>query len=159
MMMIANFVNFAGNFKIVIDKLKLFFKKMWHTYNQILEKSKARLLNRLRGISIFRDVIVFVTSFVMIQVFEQYKRFCCEFTAISACIDNFSKIMKLSCAHKIQERWYDDVSGEVFKLENFHSHWRYIKSTEQENDEEDIEVFGTSSTIERSTALQDLLRV
>ena len=97
----ADFDDFANNLKTVINKLKLFLKEVWHIYNQAFEESKARLLNRFRGVSIFRDVTLFVTSFAMIQVFEQYKRFCCESTAIPACIDSFNKILKLSCAHKI----------------------------------------------------------
>ena len=161
-LIIKNFVDFAdfvNNFKIVINKLKLFFKRRWHIYNQVFEKSKVCLFDKFRGLSIFRDVIVFVTFFVIFQIFEQYKRLCCEFTIISTCINNFNKIMKLSCAHKIQKRWYNRVSDKVFKFKNFHFHWRYIKFTEQKSDEKNIKVFETLSTIERFIALENILRV
>ena len=145
-LMIKSFVDFADNFKIMMNKLKLFFKKVWYIYNQALKESKVRLSNKLRGVSIFRDVTAFVISFAMFQIYEQYKRLCYEFTIIPTCIDSFNKIMRLSCTHKIQERLYNRASGEIFKLKNFYFYWRYIKSIEQEKN---IEIFETSSTIDR----------
>ena len=136
-----------------MDKLELFLKGVWSNYDVRLEENKARLPNRLRGVSIFRDVTAFVTHFALLQVFEQYKRLCCEPTAIPACTGTFSKIMRLPCAHKIQERWYDRANGGVLKLENFHLHWQYIKPPAQE---EDIEIPGTSSP---SSAFEVILRV
>ena len=44
--------------------------------------------------------------------------------------------MKLSCAYKIQERWYDQANKKVLKLENIHSHWRYFKEQNIEASEQ-----------------------
>ena len=64
-LMIKSFIDLTNNFKIVINKLKLFFKRMWHIYNQTFKESKVYLFNKLRDVSIFRDVIAFVISFIM----------------------------------------------------------------------------------------------
>ena len=139
-----------------MDKLKLFLKSVWSNYDVKLEENKARLPNRLRGIFIFRDVTAFVTPFAMLQVFEQYKRLCCEPTAIPACTGSFSKTVRLPCAHKIQERWYDRANGGVLKLEDFHPHWQYIKRPQAQEDTEDIEVPGTPPP---TSVIEDILRV
>ena len=153
--MIKSLINCADNLKIVVNKLKLFLKSVWSNYDVLLEKNKARLFNRLREVLIFRDVIVFVTSFVMLQVLKQYKRLYCKFIAISICIDSFNKTMKLLCTHKIQKQWYDRANDKVLKLKNFHAHWQYIKSTAQTNTE-NIEILETSSS---SSTLENILRV
>ena len=59
--------------------------------------------------------------------------------------------MKLSCAYKIQEQWYDQTGEEVLKLENIHSHWRYFKeqnieASEQEKNENIASENKTSSS-------------
>ncbi|KAL8814797.1 MAG: hypothetical protein Q9191_008517, partial [Dirinaria sp. TL-2023a] len=82
---------------------------------------------------------------------------CCESTAVPACTGIFNETMRLPCAHKIQERWYDRASGGVLKLENFHPHWRYTKPSEQEYTEE-IEVPETAPPTSRRLSA-DILRV
>ena len=73
--------------------------------------------------------------------------------------------MKLSCAYKIQKRWYDRASDEVLKLKNFYFYWLYIKLSEQKKNHtieniDNIKILETlSSTIERSAALKNILRV
>ncbi len=81
----------------------------------------------LRGVSIFRDLIDLVTPFALKAVNVQFKRLKCEPIAIIRCTDTFTKTMRLSCAHKIQERWYDRANDNVLKLEDIHPYWRFTK--------------------------------
>jgi len=118
-----------------------------------------------------------VTSFALKAINAQFKRLKCEPIVIVPCIDIFTKTMGLSCAHKIQKRWYDRASGNVLKLEDIHSHWRFTKppqtrqaTTRQEdniagdNNDEVTKVRGTSSETSSSSPkdrqlFDDILRV
>ena len=84
---------------------------------------------RLREVSIFRDITIWVTSFVLLKIYNQYKRLIYETTAISICIDIFMRTMSLLCTYKIQERWYNRADDDILKLKHIYSHWRFIKSS------------------------------
>ena len=66
-----------------------------------MKKSKACFLKKAYNVLIFDDVIVFVTSFAMLQVFKQYKCLYYELIIISIYINNFNEIIKLLYTDKI----------------------------------------------------------
>jgi len=112
---------------VVNVKLDKFLTGQYHNYEQKFEEAKARLPQELRGLSIFRDLTAFVTPFALKAVNVQFKRLKSEPTAIVPCTGTFTKTMGLPCAHKIQERWYNRIGGNVLKLEDIHPHWRFAK--------------------------------
>ncbi len=111
-------------------KLDKFLVEQYYNYEQKFEETKVRLSMELRDVSIFRDLIVWVTSFALKTINAQFKRLKCEPIVIVSCTSIFTKTMKLSCAHKIQERWYDRTNDNVLKLEDIHPHWRFTKSSQ-----------------------------
>ena len=142
------------------DKLELFLHGQYANYDGNLEKSKTRMPQDLRRMSIFRDLYGFVAPFALRKIRDHYKRICGQPTAIEPCTGIFTRTMGLPCAHRIQERLYDRAGDGVLKLEDIHRHWLYTKppratttrAEEQENHtmgdhqgDEDIEVQGTPS--------------
>ena len=85
-------------------KLDKFLVDQYHNYEQKFEEAKARLSMELRDVSIFRDLIAWVTSFALKAINAQFKRLKCEPIVIVPCTGTFTKTMGLPCAHKIQER-------------------------------------------------------
>jgi len=162
---------------VVNVKLDKFLLGQYHNYEQKFEEAKARLPLELRGVSIFRDLIARVTPFALKAINAQFKRLKCEPTVIVPCIGTFTKTMGLSCAHKIQERWYDRAGGNVLKLEDIHPHWRFTKppqtrqatmgqedNTADDNNDKITKVRGTSPDTSSSPPADtqlpdDILRV
>ncbi len=150
----------------MMNKLKLFLNDQYVNYDDDLEKSKTRMSQDLRRMSIFRDLYGFVTPFALRKICDHYKRICGQSTAIEPCTSIFTRTMRLSCAHKIQERLYNRADDGALKLQDIHRHWLYTKSPraatarakEQENntmgghqgddegDDEHIEMQGTPSS-------------
>ncbi len=83
--------------------------------------TQIRLFFRLRA-SILRDLIAYVTSYVLHRIIKQYDLITIIKKSLSRCINVFIKIMSLSCAYKIQERIYDIAEDEVLRIENIHPH-------------------------------------
>jgi hypothetical protein len=92
-----------------------------HDYIEAIQMTKTRLSFRLRA-SILRDLVAHVTSFALHKVIEQYNLITITEGSLSSCINVFTRILSLPCAHRIQRRMYDTAEGEVLKIEDIHSH-------------------------------------
>lgn len=86
----------------------------------------------------FRDIIGFITPYALRQILPHLKRVTGEDTCHPACTKTFTRTMGLPCAHRIQERLYDQDGGGILKLEDIHPHWRYEKPSPPILQEEDI---------------------
>ena len=114
--------------KTIMNKLNLLFIDRRHDYVQTREKTKTRLFHDLR-FQLFRNLIFRVTSFALRKTYQQWQRLTQQSIAIESCTNIFITIMRLSCAHRIQNRMYDRANEEMLLLKNIHSHWKFTKST------------------------------
>jgi hypothetical protein len=108
------------NLKIVIDNIKLLLINQIHDHAIALDDAKLRYSAHLRK-SIFQQLFAFVALNVINLMMSQYKLLTNQTTALSRCIDVFTRIMRLSCSHKMQKRLYEKES---LLIEDVHSHWR-----------------------------------
>jgi high-affinity Fe2+/Pb2+ permease len=104
--------------KIVIDNIKLLLINQIHDHTIALDDAKSRYSAHLRK-SIFQQLFAFVALNVINLMMSEYELLTNQTTALSRCIEIFTKIMKLSCSHKMQKRLYEKRS---LLIEDVHSH-------------------------------------
>jgi hypothetical protein len=76
--------------------------------------------------SIFNRIAIFVTSYALRKIDDQYKLLIEWSTAVNRCIERFTIFIELSCSHKIQDCLYE--SNKCLIIEDIHSHWRFERS-------------------------------
>ena len=93
-------------------------------YQILIDEIKQRTSHNFKK-SLYRDLIVFVTSFVLKKIDDHYKRLLNaqnKNITLFSCTNVFKRTMKLLCAHVIEERLIDATNDEVLKLIDVHSH-------------------------------------
>ncbi len=113
----------SKDLKIVINEIKFLLNNQLHDHLIAFEEARTRFSSILRSKSIFRQLIIFVSSYALKKINEQYDLMINQFTILSACTNIFIIIMRLSCAHKIQERMWET---KCLLLKDVHTHWRLI---------------------------------
>jgi hypothetical protein len=108
--------------KIVINKIRLLLINQLHNHFIEFEEARTRFSSKLRK-SIFNQLVAFVSSYALKKILNQYNLVINQSTALSVCIDVFIITLRLSCAHKIENRMW---KTESLLLMNVHAHWRLI---------------------------------
>jgi hypothetical protein len=93
----------SGDLKTMIDEINLLLNNQHHEHLIAFEEARTRFPNELRKL-IFRHLAAFVSSYVLRKINDQYALLINQSTTLSACTDVFIITLRLSCAHKIQER-------------------------------------------------------
>lgn len=115
---------FTDDLKTMIDNIDLLLKNQYQEYRIVIDEAKSRIPHHIR-ISIFRDLLVLISSFALRRILTQYHRIVNE-NSLSQCIKSFTTIMKLSCAHVIQKRLFD--LG-ILLIEDVHFKWFFDRSS------------------------------
>ena len=92
--------------KTVIDFIDLLLMNQRQIYILNMKQIKVRLSHRFR-LFIFTHLFARVISFVLKQIYNQYRLIIAAFTALFVCTRMFTTITELLYAHKIQKRMFE----------------------------------------------------
>ena len=107
--------------KTVIDFIDMLLMNQRETYFLNLKQIKVRLSHRFRFF-IFIHLFARVILFALKQIYDQYRLITVASTVLSVCTQMFTTMTRLSCAHKIQNRMYEQEENELIRLKNVHVH-------------------------------------
>ena len=158
-------MSFQRNLKTIIDIFNIICDRQRNNYIVAFEIVKERLNHKLRKI-IYRDVEIYVTSFALKKIDDQYKKLLKtkkKNINLSVCTRFFKEVMNFFCAHVIEERRANFENEKILKLIDIHSHWKFKKSIRHYNeldefvnvddDENDIFVQNSLLQIQNSTTM------
>ena len=74
-------------------------------------------------LKIFRDILIYIISFILHRVLNQYKKIAAEES--KDCTNSFIMIFELLYIYRIRARITEDT--QTISIENIYSHWRYKK--------------------------------
>ena len=117
-------MNSQRDLKTIVNTSNIICDRQRNNYIIVFENVKQRLNNKLRK-SIYRNVNVYVTSFALRKIDEQYKRLLKvekKNVKLFVCTESFKEVMSLSCVHVIEERRTNFTNEEILKLIDIHSH-------------------------------------
>jgi hypothetical protein len=117
-MLKRSLISFIDDLKIVIDNLDLLMINQKHEYVRKFEEIKIRYSVNCR-LDIFRNISAFVISAALRIIMSEYKKLIDQIIVLSACINAFKTSFDSSCAHVIQQRFFE--SFDCLLLEDVHS--------------------------------------
>lgn len=115
---------------------KLLIKKR-HNYLLAFEEDKDRMPNQLHWQFLFTRLKKYVTSYAMLKIFPQVKKFKEKQQKrkdLDPCIEAFTKVWGLPYAHTIEKRCFEDVA---IPLTDVDQHWQFYKPWPTRSDSPD----------------------
>ena len=107
--------------KTVIDFIDLLLMNQRQIYILNMKQIKVRLSHRFR-LFIFTHLLARVILFALKQIYDQYRLITAAFTVLPVCTRVFTTMTRLLCAHKIQNRMYEQEENELIRLKDVHVH-------------------------------------
>ena len=117
-------MNFQKNLKTIINISNIICDRQRNNYIVVFENVKQRLNDKFRKF-IYRNINVYVTSFALKKIDEQYKRLLKiekKNVKLFVCTEFFKKIMNFFCTHVIEQRRTNFTNEKILKLIDIHSH-------------------------------------
>ena len=118
------FESSTDDFRKIVQNFDELCDRQRDNYQILIDEIKQRTFHNFRKF-LYRDLIVFVISFVLRKIDDHYKRLLNaqnKNITLSFCTNVFKRIMRLFCVHVIEERLADATNDEVLKLIDVHFH-------------------------------------